>query len=86
METQMIFISTPHCTLKHHKKSKKQQRRSPWKPKDGCKFLYSIGYKKTREKGQGSAAEMASLKRVKEESARDLGMLLMIYENQTKTT
>jgi ABC-type lipoprotein release transport system permease subunit len=29
METQMIFISTPHCTLKHHKKSKKQQRRSP---------------------------------------------------------
>jgi hypothetical protein len=29
---------------------------------------------------------MASLKRVKEESARDLGMLLMIYENQTKTT
>jgi hypothetical protein len=29
MKTQMIFISTPHCTLKHHKKSKKQQRRSP---------------------------------------------------------
>jgi hypothetical protein len=26
------------------------------------------------------------LKRVKEESARDLGILLMIYENQTKTT
>ncbi|KAL3574682.1 hypothetical protein D5086_022783 [Populus alba] len=35
-----------------------------------------IGYEKTREKGQGSAAEMASLKRVKEESARDLEVVL----------
>lgn len=32
-----------------------------------------------REKGQGSEAEMARLKRVREESVRDLGTLLMIY-------
>lgn len=39
------------------------------------------GYKKKRtiEKGQGSEAEMANLKRVNEESVKDLGMLLMIY-------
>lgn len=32
-----------------------------------------------REKGQGSEEEMANLKRVKEESVKDFGMLLMIY-------
>nr|GMC62891.1 uncharacterized protein LOC114761440 [Ipomoea batatas] len=39
------------------------------------------GYKEkmVREKGQGSEAEMARLKRVREESVRDFGTLLMIY-------
>ncbi|MED6207147.1 hypothetical protein PIB30_033158 [Stylosanthes scabra] len=35
-------------------------------------------YKKPEEKGQGSEADMARLKRVREESMRDLGMLLII--------
>lgn len=40
--------------------------------------VYS-SYKKTREKGQGSEADMASLKRVKKESVRDFGILLILY-------
>jgi len=40
------------------------------------------GYKKTSEKGQGSEDDMARLKRVREESVRDLGMLLMINGNK----
>lgn len=34
-----------------------------------------------REKGQGSEEEMANWKRVKEESVRDLGMLLMVDDD-----
>lgn len=40
-------------------------------------------YKKTKEKGQGSDEEMASLKRVKEESVKDLGTLLIINWEST---
>lgn len=36
-------------------------------------------YKRTREKGQGSEEDMARLKRVREESVRDLGIFLMIF-------
>lgn len=40
------------------------------------------GYKRERrEKGQGSEEEMANWKRVKEESVRDLGMLLMVDDD-----
>lgn len=35
-------------------------------------------YKNTAEKGQGSEADMASMKRVKEESVKDLGILLIL--------
>lgn len=41
-----------------------------------------MGYKKMKEKGQGSEAEIARLKRVRAESVRDLGILLMIDEYQ----
>ena len=41
------------------------------------------GYKKAdEEKGQGSEEEMVRLKRVREESVRDLGILLIIIGNQ----
>ncbi|CAJ1974454.1 unnamed protein product [Sphenostylis stenocarpa] len=36
------------------------------------------GYKKTSEKGQGSEEDMARLKRVREESVRDLGMFAIV--------
>lgn len=40
-------------------------------------------YKKTKEKGQGSEDDMVRLKRVKEESVRDFGILLMIDGKQS---
>jgi len=39
-------------------------------------------YKKTKEKGQGSEDDIVRLKRVKEESVRDFGILLMIDGKQ----
>lgn len=46
------------------------------------------GYKKEeiwgKEKGQGSEEEMASLKREREESVKDLGTLLIIFEGEEK--
>jgi hypothetical protein len=86
----------PHSPFFHNPKTKRENRRNSkrnlYKSRSLLSFLVfalkflDIGYKKTREKGQGSEAEMASLKRVKEEPVRDLGMLLMIYENQRRTT
>lgn len=43
------------------------------------------GYEKTGEKGQGSEEEMARLKRVREASVREEGMLLMIKVPTIKT-
>nr|AFP55593.1 hypothetical protein [Rosa rugosa] len=48
------------------------------------KELGCLCYKKT-EKGQGSEAEIASLKMVRAESVRDLGILLMINYDQQPT-
>ncbi|KAL3570482.1 hypothetical protein D5086_027731 [Populus alba] len=85
----------PHSPFLHNPENKREnQRNSKRNFRAQACFLFlflhtkflDIGYKKTREKGQGSEAEMASLKRVKEESVRDLGELLMIYENQRRTT
>jgi len=82
------FFQNPENKRENRRNSKRNLYKSPKLAFFSCfctKFL-DIGYKKTREKGQGSEAEMASLKRVKEEPVRGLGMLLMIYENQRRTT
>nr|WLD25263.1 PlSAUR4 protein [Paeonia lactiflora] len=82
MKMKMKIHSTSHISQNAEKQTNKESR----KPFVFIFFLYSIriikGYKKTRENGQGSEEEIVRLKRVKEESVKEVGMLLMINQIQ----
>ena len=74
MKTYEIFITKPHLkqTNKRTPENKYIRKKLSRRQKG------AIGYNKAKEKGQGSDAEIANLKRVKEESEKEVGILLII--------
>ncbi|KAM7499818.1 hypothetical protein LguiA_024232 [Lonicera macranthoides] len=73
MKTNEIFITEPHL-----KQTNKRTPENKYKEEIIKKTEGAIGYNKAKEKGQGSEAEIANLKRVKEESEKEVGILLII--------
>lgn len=88
IEMWLVLISATHFDRSATPRRQNQEKENPWS------FLGVVYYliagirkdkrkrykKKTRgEKGQGSEADMARIKRVKEESVKDLGTLLMVW-------
>lgn len=73
---QLVSASHRRPPNERQKKKKKKETRERERERG------MEDYKRERgEKGQGSEEEMANWKRVKEESVRDLGMLLMVDDD-----
>lgn len=82
VEVQMVFVSNnPHFAGTPRNLKTLLCTKQTGRPR-----FHQESYNRRREKGQGSDAEMARLKRVREESVKDLGILLMIYVTQTQPT
>lgn len=76
----MEISLTTSLSTTHYFSAQKRGSRNEYKHKKGAQTLvlvFACFYKKTEEKGQGSAV-MACLKSVREEYVRDLGTLVML--------